>query len=146
MISVKLTTDCQLIKDTLSPYYDSLVYDGCPSLEDFNPDLNSLWFLLYKADQVCGVIKLDYLNFALWVCHVVIHEGYRGKGSEQWGILVSEEMKNMGATKLLAITPTEPAKRYAERVGFKYVAKLTNSIKKNGHILDQHLLELNLCR
>jgi L-amino acid N-acyltransferase YncA len=51
--------------------------------------------------------------------------------------------ENCGTKKFLAITPYEAAKKYAERVGFNYVATLINSIKKNGQLLDQFLLEMN---
>ena len=50
--------------------------------------------------------------------------------------------KNYAATKFLTFTPYLAAKKYAERVGFKCVTTLTNSILKGGRLLDQYVLEL----
>jgi hypothetical protein len=43
--------------------------------------------------------------------------------------------------KFMALTPYENAKKYAEKLGFVTKTILTNSIKKNGVLLNQYVLE-----
>jgi len=101
-----------------------------------------LWFILYDNSETTGVIKLEYLNFSLWIPHIIIHKQHRGQDSEIWGKLVIQYMKDVyGVNKFLALTPYKNAKRYAEKVGFKYIHTVTKSFKKDGELLDQYLLE-----
>lgn len=143
MKSIEQTIDINLIKQVLSidNMYDLISYDGSPSLKDFVPE--GVWFLLLEESQIAGMITLKALNNVLWVPHIFIFEQFRKNGSEQWGTLVVDYMKkNYGAKCFIAITPYESAKKYAERMGFKYKTTLTQSIKKNNKLLDQYLLEL----
>lgn len=147
MYSVIQTTNKDLIKKLLSidDTYDSLVYDGSPQLMDYNVDVTKcFWFILMKDRYTSGLIKLDYLNYVLWVPHIFIYEKYRGRGSEQWGKLVAEQMfTKYGAKKFLALTPYITAKKYAEKVGFKLIGTLEKSVQKNGELMDQYMLELD---
>ncbi len=122
----------------------NLFYDDSPSVEDFRPDTrNSVWFALYEDKEVAGLITLEYLNYILWVPHIFIFKKFRQNGSEEWGKQVADYMKkNCGVKKFLVFTPYISAKKYAEKVGFKNLTTLTSSIKKNGELLDQYLLEL----
>ena len=121
--------------------YDSISYDGSPELKDFVP--SGVWFMLVDGSDIAGIINCIPLNNVLWSPHIFVLEQYRGKGSEEWGTQVADYMrKNYGAKKFLAFTPYVSAKKYAERIGFQYVTTLTSSIKKNGELLDQYLLEL----
>lgn len=129
-------------KELLRPYYDELVYDGSPQFEEFKP--TGIWFVLYDNERPAGLINLNFLNNVMWNAHVIVFKEFRGPGSEEWGKLVAQYMRNKyGAKKFLAITPYEAAKKYAERMGFKLVATLEKSILKNGQLLDQYLLESN---
>ena len=133
----------QVIKTLLAidDMYDVLAYDGSPPLSEYTPE--GIWFILLRNGYTAGFITLDPLNNVTWVAHVAILEKYRGKESEEWGKLVAQRMtQKYGAKKFLAITPYDAAKRYAERVGFKQIAVLNNSIRKNGVLLHQYLLEL----
>ena len=140
--TIKCTSDVRTIKELLADDYDQVIYDGCPSFEDFQPDLiNSIWFILYDKSDTCGLIKMENLNWVTWVPHIVIKKEYRGNGSEKWGQQVIEYMKKIFTdVNYLVITPYISAKKYAERLGFKYMGIMPNSIKKNGKLMDQHIL------
>ncbi len=145
MRSIRLSKNADLLKRVLSvdDMYNSLVYDGSPSLEDFK--LEGVWFLLIDGSDIAGLINILPMNNVMWTAHIFIFELYRMKGTEQWGTLVAQyAARHLGVEKFLAITPYEAAKKYAERMGFKYVATLNNSIKKNGKLMDQYMLELNV--
>ncbi len=132
-----------LIKKVLSidNVYTELAYDGSPDLNHFVPD--GMWFLLLDGSDIAGFINLKPLNNITWMPHIFIFKLYRGNGSEEWGKQVADEMTNKyGAKKFLAFTPYRTARKYAENVGFKYVATLFKSIKKKGRMLDQYMLEL----
>lgn len=104
---------------------------------------DGLWFVLRQDEITAGIINLRSINSVLWVPHIYIHKKYRGKGSEKWGKLVASYMiKKMGAKKFLVLTPHETAKRYAERVGFKYVGELKLSVELDGELLNQYMLEM----
>lgn len=131
MKTIKLTTD---ITDILSN-------KGSPSL--ITPYIkDSIWFTLKQDSYTSGLIRLECLNSVLWVPHIFIYEEYRGNGSEEWGKQVVKYMEDkLEARKFLVLTPYEAAKRYAEKVGFKQVGVLTNSIKKDGKLLNQYMME-----
>lgn len=138
--SFKVTTDINLIRELLKDEYDKLVYDGSPELEDFIP--KGIWFILYQDSYTSGLINLEKINNIMWNTHVIIYEDYRGKDSYIWGNLVIDFMeKQFGDVKLIGFTPYEAAKKFAEKIGFKQTAVLTKSIKKNGNLLDQYLME-----
>lgn len=147
MYSIVQTTNPLLIKEllTIDNTYDSLVYDGSPSIMDYNVDTSkNLWFILLKDGYTSGLITLEYLNYVLWVPHVFIYNKFRGEGSEQWGKLVAEEMRTKyGAKKFLALTPYIQAKKYAEKIGFKYIHTLESSVQKNGKLMNQYMLEMS---
>lgn len=130
------------IKTLLESVYEECAYDGSPCLKDFKPE--GVWFVLItENNHAAGIINLSQINNVMWNCHVIIYEEYRGRGSEEWAIMVADYMKEKyGATKFLAITPYEAAKNYAERAGFKLVGTLSRSVLKNNELLDQYLLEL----
>ncbi len=141
------TTSVQVIKAILSidNMYESVSYDGSPSLAEYEPDVkNSVWFILTYDGNTAGLIIVENLNNVLWMPHIYILEKYRGSGSEEWGKQAAQYMRDKyDAKKFLVLTPYKAAKRYAERSGFEYVATLTNSIQKNGKLLDQYMLESN---
>lgn len=143
---IQRTVDAQLIKDILSTdnIYDGLVYDGSPDFNEFQPNVkDNIWFILKENNNTCGLITLEYLNYVLWVPHIVIFEKYRGKDSITWGKQAASYMRyKCGAKRFLAMTPYINAKRYAEKMGFNYIATLPKSIKKNGKLLDQYMLEM----
>ena len=146
MISIKQTKDINLIKSILKKdnVYDGLVYDNSPPIDKWTPDImNTIWFALYDNQDLAGLIKLSYLNYVLWIPHVIIYKQFRGQGSEGWGKLAAQYMREVyGAKKFMAMTPYKNAKKYAEKIGFKHVHTLTKSIKKNGELLDQYILEM----
>jgi RimJ/RimL family protein N-acetyltransferase len=136
MKSIKLVTDVLSITVFLA-------IDSVAESEVFEENPEGAWFFLYNGDALAGAINLRAINNVLWVPHIFIFEEHRGKGSEKWGKLVARFMrKNLGAKKFLVLTPVYAAKLYAERVGFKYLAYLERSVKKNGELLDQYMLEL----
>ena len=142
MRTIFQTSDVQFIKNIISPVYEELAYDDSPTLEKFVPE--GIWFVLVDGSDVAGFISLKKLNNIMWECHVYVFEMYRGQGTEQWGKQVAREMsRKYGARKFLAITPYEAAKKYAERIGFKYLCTLKHSIKKDGKTLNQFLLEMD---
>lgn len=140
--NITLISDKKTIKKVLESDYNTVIFDGCPSFEDFEPDTeNSLWFLLRQDESISGLIKLESLNLTTWMPHIVIKQEYRGKGSEQWGLLVVKYMKErIKDVNFLVITPYENAKKYAEKMGFKQIGILPKSIKKNGELMNQFIL------
>lgn len=142
MYSIECTNNVSTIKEIIKDDYDMVIFDGCPSYEDFEPDVEgSLWFILYQDGYTSGLIKLENLNLTTWIPHIVIKEKYRGKGSEQWGLLVVQYMKErIKDINFLVMTPYETAKKYAERMGFKYIGVMPNSVKKNGELMNQYIL------
>lgn len=140
--------DLNLIKAILSVpgVYDNLVYDGSPSLPNFVPDFrSSVWFILYDNSEITGLIKVDKLNSTLCYPHIFIFEKHRGPESVEWGKQVVKYMKEQySATKAIALTPYNTAKRYAEKIGFQYIKVISKSLKKHGKLLDQYLLEMEL--
>lgn len=125
----------------LNDFYDEIVYDGSPEFKDYIP--KGIWITLFQEKDVAGFINLEPLNNVTWIAHVMIYEKFRGKGSEEWGKQAAQYMIDVhGAKKFLAFTPYESAKRYAERMGFKQIAILDNSILKDGKLLSQYILEL----
>lgn len=142
MKTIKRTANIQTIKALLADDYENVIYDGCPSFEDFVPDTkNALWFILYQDNDTAGLIKLENLNLITWIPHIVIKKEFRGKGSEQWGLQTVEYMKRrIPDVNFLVMTPYEAAKNYALRMGFKELGILPNSIKKNGKLMNQFLL------
>jgi RimJ/RimL family protein N-acetyltransferase len=140
--NLRTTTDKAEIKDILKDYYESVTYDGCPAFEDFEPDTeNSLWFVLEQEEEVAGIIKLENMNLTTWIPHIVIFEQFRGNGSEHWGKQVIQYMKErIKDVNFLVLTPYESARNYAERVGFKFIGVLPDSIKRNGKLMNQYVL------
>lgn len=128
------------IKRFLVDVYTSIVYDNSTPFEKYVPD--GVWYVLVDGNDVAGLINLQPVTNVLWNTHVIIYPAYRGNGSEEWGKLVAADMKQHGATRFIALTPYENARKYAERVGFKYITTLLNSVKKDGKLLHQHMLEL----
>ena len=147
MYSIRETRDVFFIRELLSidDVYASMVYDHSSPWEDYIPDMeNSLWIVLYKGNEPAGIVRMQYMNCVLWMPHIAIFKQFRGEGL-QWGHIVSERMRDAyGAKKLLAITPYEAARKYAERVGFKEIGVLKESARKNGKLLDQYILEKKL--
>lgn len=142
MKHIKETNNVLVIKSILylENAYTNVCYDGSPSLKDFKPE--GKWFILYEDNDLAGIINVSPLNNVLWTPHIFIFEKYRHNESEEWGKQVADYMvKHYAAQKFIAMTPYETAKRYAEKVGFKYITTLTKSIKKNGRLLDQFILE-----
>lgn len=139
---IEVTTALQTIKRIIKDDYDQVIHDGCPSFEDFQPDTeNSIWFILKHNNDTAGLIKLENLNLTTWIPHIVIKQEYRGIGSERWGLLVVQYMKErLKDVNFLVMTPYENAKKYAERMGFKLIGMLPNSIKKNGELMNQYIL------
>lgn len=139
---IELTSNVQEIKEILKNDYNTITYDGCLSFDYFEPDLkNSLWFKLLWNGENAGLIRLENMNFTTWIPHIIIKKEYRGKGSEEWGKQVVQYMKNIfKSVNFLIITPYVTAKKYAERVGFKYTGILPKSIKKDGELMDQYIL------
>lgn len=120
--------------------FESMSYDGS-NIFEFIPQ--GVWILLYSNEEQAGIINLKPLSNVMWECHIGILEKYRGNGSEMWGKLTAEYMrKHYGVKKFIAITPYLAAKKYAEKMGFTNVGVLSNSIRKNGVLLNQFLLEL----
>ena len=142
MITIEHVNDVNAIKSILKADYDTVIYDGCPSFEDFEPDMeNSLWFILYKNGYTSGLIKLENLNWTTWIPHIIIKPEYRGSGSEQWGRMVVQYMKErIPEVTFLVMSPYEAAKEYALRMGFQLIGVLPKSIKKNGELMDQYIL------
>lgn len=142
--SIQLTFDSHLIKAILAldGVYDSLVYDDSPSLVDYEP--TGLWFILSEDEDTAGFIHLGHLNNVTWIPHIYIFERYRGNGSEEWGNQVVQWMKaSDSGCKFLALTPYKAAAEYAERMGFTNIGVLSSSIRKNGVLLNQYMLEMN---
>lgn len=142
MMTIECTSDVRTIKSIIKEDYDLVIYDGCPSFEDFQPDTdNCLWFILKQDSYTAGLIKLESLNLITWIPHIVIKKEYRGAGSEQWGLLVVKYMKErIKDVNFLVMTPYETAKKYAERMGFKLIGVMPKSMKKNGELMDQYIL------
>jgi RimJ/RimL family protein N-acetyltransferase len=142
MMSILCTTDVRTIKEIIKDDYDMVIFDGCPSFEDFEPDVeNSLWFILYQDSDTAGLIKLENLNLTTWIPHIVIKKEFRGEGSEHWGQLVVKYMKErIKDINFLVMTPYETAKKYAERMGFNLIGIMPKSVKKNGELMDQYIL------
>lgn len=140
---IKQIKDIGLIKFLLKDYYDKISYDNSPSLEDYVP--KGVWFVLITEDRhAAGVINLEQLNNITWIPHVIVYDNFRGNDSYKWGIEVVEYMKqNYGMKKLIAFTPYQQAKRFAEKMGFTQIGVLSQSIQKDGKVLDQYILELS---
>lgn len=137
-------TDPYFIKTVLNinDTYSQIAYDNSPTLEHFKPA--GVWILLIDGDDIAGFVNFLPMNNIMWSPHICIFELYRGNGSEEWGKQAIEYMKEKyNAKKFLALTPYLIAKKYAERVGFDFLMRLKNSIKKNNQILDQYVLEMN---
>lgn len=142
MRSIQLTTNKSLIKEVIEEEYDRVTYDGCPSFQDFEPEVeNCLWFLLKYEGEIAGLIKLESMNYVTWIPHIIIKKNFRSNQSTEWGQLVMTYMRTrLKDVTFMALTPYEAAKDYAERLGFKLVGKLPKSIKKNGELMDQYIL------
>ena len=126
----------------LNDFYNSISYDGSPEFEHYTP--KGVWISLLQDGVVAGFINLEPLNNVMWNCHVMIYPSSRQHGSEKWGILAAEFMReHCGAKKFLALTPYITAKKYAEKIGFKHVHTLNESVQKNGILMDQFMLEMN---
>lgn len=140
------TVNPRLIRAALSidDSYEKIAYDNSPKLRDYHPDTeNKLWFILLKDTMTAGIIMLEPVTNVTWIPHIIIYKQYRGPGSEEWGKQIAQYVRNnYGARKFLAFTPYESAKKYAERIGFKQVHVLTKSVRKNGELLDQYVLEM----
>ncbi len=142
MKTISISTHLEL-KTFLPDFYTELAYDGSPDVEDYVP--KGIWFNLMEGECFAGFINLEPLNNVMWNTHVFIYEAFRSKGSYHWGSLVAAYMReHCGARKFLAITPYEAAKRYAEKVGFTNVGVLSSSIRKNGKLLNQYMLEMSV--
>ena len=139
MRAIELSNASDIIEH-LQDFYQEIAFDDSPVIEKYTP--TGVWFSLYKEDCFAGFINLKPLNNVMWEAHIMVYEKFRGTGSEEWGILAAQYAgEHLGAKKILAITPYIPAKKYAEKVGFIYSTILKRSIKKNGQLLDQYLLE-----
>lgn len=145
MKTIELSLDIDDIKNSLEidDSYNKTAYDNSAPL--FDLVLNGIWFILYQDNEKAGIINLKEISNVMWMSHIIIYEKYRKKGSEQWGIAVALYMnEKLGAKKILAITPYENAKKYAERMGMKQIGMLNKSIQKDGELLNQYILEMEL--
>lgn len=143
MKTIRFSADVNLIKELLAieDIYDSVSYDGSPSLEECW--LEGVWIILEEDNHIAGLANLIPLNNVLWTPHILIYKEHRGRDSVEWGHLVIAFMKeHLGAKKFLAFTPYLTAKRYAEKIGFTNIGVLSNSIRKDGELLNQFILEL----
>lgn len=140
MKSIRLATAKDL-HITLSDFYTEIAYDGSPEFSQYVP--KGVWFVLFENNDIAGLINLEQMNNVMWNCHIMIYASHRGNGSEEWAKLVAQwAREHLEAEKFLAITPYEAAKKYAERAGFTNVGILSSSIRKNGKLLNQYVLEL----
>lgn len=140
-MNIAILKDDYTIKSILSMdnMYEEVSYDDSPDLDKFNP--TGVWFGLLEGEDIAGIVNLIPLSNTLWMPHIYIRKQFRGKGSEKYGLQVIEYMKHLSATnKFLAMTPYESAKKYAEKLGFKYITTLPKSIIKDGKLLDQYVL------
>ena len=137
MKTIEFTSSENMIKVALEPVYEEFVFDGSPDLREFKP--TGMWFLLLNDRHLAGIINLQKINNVTWMPHIYIYEHYRGKGSEEWGKMVIDSLSP--TNKYLAMTPYKSAKKYAEKLGFKHIHTLKKSIKKNGKLMDQYVLE-----
>lgn len=145
MYLVSETRDENLLRAILGHdnTYDEYVVDGAPPLEKWHANPNSIWMVLYKNEDIAGLIQIDRLGNMLGICHINIFKSCRGGNSSEWGNLVRDYIRaRHGITSLLAITPYLAAKKYAEKIGFTLKTIIPKSIQKNGEVLDQFLLEL----
>src|SRR3990167_1786816 len=117
--------DVSMIRElvTINNAYLEISYDGSPPVQDFQP--RGIWLVLLESEYTAGFINVECLNNVTWIPHICIYELYRGNNSEEWGVQAIKYMKDKyGATKFLAFTPYKVAKKYAEKLGFKYIHTL----------------------
>lgn len=125
----------------LPDFYEDVAYDGSPEFKDYIP--KGVWLTLLEDELIAGFINLEPLNNVTWIAHVMIYPQYRRNNSEEWGKQAAKYMRdNLRAKKFLALSPYKAAKNYAERVGFKYLTIIKDSILKNGVLMDQYMLEM----
>ena len=145
-ISVKRIYDQNLIKALYKDCFDEVKDDSIGDYESWIPNTSSgmVWVSISKNDKIAGIALFEQRFSNLYECHVHILKEARGKDSYNLGkcALQFARMILNNPRFLVTIPLSKPhVIRYAEKCGFRNVARLAKCTCKNGIYSDIQIME-----
>ena len=127
---------------TESEVFDEISEDNF-SREQWNPDMNSGWFVHTEDDEICGLWMAELRNGITIEIHPMILKKFRGKkaykGAKEFFTWITKNTKYEKINAEIA-TCFPNAKMFAVQCGMKAEETIRQSFKKNGEIYDQWIL------
>lgn len=127
---------------TESEVFDEISEDNL-SREQWNPDMNSGWFVHTEDDEICGLWMAELRNGITIEIHPMILKKFRGKkaykGAKEFFTWITKNTKYEKINAEIA-TCFPNAKMFAVQCGMKAEGTIRQSFKKNGKIYDQWIL------
>lgn len=144
---IERTRDMALVKRVMGhpKVYDKVSDDLCPSAEDYSPvDSDHLYYLaVYDNERFCGIVFLHPVNFFLYQGHIALLPDCLGVGTQAIEMACDWMKKNTECLKIIAFIPVNNRLAFSavSAAGFKEACILENSIKVDGKVINQHLME-----
>lgn len=140
------TFDPVLIRELMKDDFKSIMQDGDIHFHGWLPDLSYNRFYLVPVidNKPAGLMTVVSLSQTLGECHLNVKKEFRNKQSHLLGIAAKQWMlNNTTLKKFIAFCPEDKplARLYAKRCGFKEIAKIKNSISRNGKFLASYVME-----
>jgi len=141
---IERTSDEKFISDFVlkSEVFDEISEDNF-SRDEWQPDMNSGWFVHKEDDEVCGLWLAELRNGTTLEIHPIVPKKHRGKkaykGAKEFFSWIT---KNTSYKKVNAEIATcyPNAKLFAMQCGMKVEGKIRASFQKNGKLHDQWML------
>jgi RimJ/RimL family protein N-acetyltransferase len=149
MIDIELCIDEKTIKDILTTdgLYDIIKDDGSPSKESLKIDTS--WFhLLIKRDGITiGLAQFHSINSSTLVGHINMLPKVWGQRIDEGPKKALQWIKqHTHCKKVIAFIPEEckHVLKAAERYGLKQEGFIDKSIQRNGVLMGQYVMGINL--
>ncbi len=126
--------------------FKTIVQDGDVSFNNWLPDLsyNRFYLVPFIDNKPAALFTFVLLTPTLAECHLGVAKEFRNKQSHLLGTAALEWMRqNTLVKKFIGFCPEDKplAKLYARRCGFKEIAKINNSVSRNGKVLASYIME-----
>ncbi len=146
MMRIIRTFDPVIIKGLMKDDFNAIAQDGDISFDNWLPDLSyhRIYLISIVDNQPSALFTFVLLNPTLADCHLGVSKKYRNKQSHLLGLAALEWMRaNTLVKKFIGFCPEDKplAKLYAKRCGFKEIAKINNSVSRNGKVLASYIME-----
>lgn len=145
-MQITRTFDPYIIKGLMKNDFKAISQDGDVPFEFWLPDLSyNRFYLVPVINGKPSALFTFIINTpTLADCHLLVSKEFQNNQSHLLGISALEWMrKNTLVKKFIGYCPEDKplAKLYAKRCGFKEIAKINNSIARNGKLLASYIME-----